>query len=202
MARPPINPLPVDWSGENPGISLKETPDGPWSCLASYFRVVVSPHGPGHAAVIMLDPTGTTGAQNVCYTDNEALARYLIDEFVAHFGAFRDNSQLASLPLIRADRWEHAGSHASSWVERIGGPGIDVTLTWHGLGEPFFVEYDPASSATGRHEMYSLFVPATSGQVRVNGQEGRGSPIPRNMGGKEITTAFLAFSETWIAAPR
>jgi hypothetical protein len=31
----------VEWSGENPGISLKATPDGPFVALASFFRVVL-----------------------------------------------------------------------------------------------------------------------------------------------------------------
>jgi hypothetical protein len=35
--------------GRNPGISLKETPDGPFVSVASFFRVVLSPHGRGHA---------------------------------------------------------------------------------------------------------------------------------------------------------
>ena len=47
MARPPVNPNPIDWSGENPGITLKATVDGETTCLVSFFRVVVSPHGVG-----------------------------------------------------------------------------------------------------------------------------------------------------------
>ena len=43
----------VEWSGENPGISLKATPDGPFVALASFFRVVLSPHGRGHALVLL-----------------------------------------------------------------------------------------------------------------------------------------------------
>ena len=51
-----VIPGEVDWSGENPGMYLRETPDGPYGALISFFRVVVSPHGPGHAAFVMLDP--------------------------------------------------------------------------------------------------------------------------------------------------
>ena len=39
----------VEWSGENPGIYLKSDPK--WavhSTMASFFRVVLSPHGRGH----------------------------------------------------------------------------------------------------------------------------------------------------------
>jgi hypothetical protein len=198
MSRPPVNPAPIDWSGENPGISLKEREDGPWTCLVSHFRVVVSPHGPGHAAVVMLDPVGSSGGPNVCYTDNEALARYLIDEFVVNFGAYRGNPMVPKLPLVNADRWWHEGDHRGGWTERIMGDGTDVTLRWTDLQTPFFVEYDTAHSATGRHEMFSLFVPGRSAEVVVNGQRPSGKPIPRDVAGRVSSTAFLAFSETWI----
>src|SRR5260221_11209032 len=40
-----VNPNRVEWSGENPGIYLKETADGPWTALALYFKVVISARG-------------------------------------------------------------------------------------------------------------------------------------------------------------
>ena len=33
-----------------------------------------------------------------------------------------------------------------------------MTLSWKALQEPFVVEYMKEQSATGRHEMFSLFV--------------------------------------------
>jgi hypothetical protein len=56
MADPILFPGTVEWSGENPGISLKETPDGPFVALASFFRVVLSPHGRGHALMLLQAP--------------------------------------------------------------------------------------------------------------------------------------------------
>ena len=76
----------VEWSGENPGISLKETPDGPFVTLASFFRVVLSPHGRGHALVLMQSPQDANppaGRANYCLHDNEKLARYLVTDFDA-----------------------------------------------------------------------------------------------------------------------
>lgn len=55
MSRTPINPHAIDWSGENPAITLKSSPDGETTCLVSFFRVVVSPHGPGHAVFVLTD---------------------------------------------------------------------------------------------------------------------------------------------------
>src|SRR5262245_60185354 len=64
----------VEWSGENPGISLKQDPNGPFVALASFFRVVLSPHGRGHALVLMQAPQDGAARTNVVLHDNEKLA--------------------------------------------------------------------------------------------------------------------------------
>ena len=71
-------------------------------------------------------------------------------------------------------------------------------LTWSELGKPFLVDYKPEHSATGKHYMASLFIPGQRAEVLVNGVRGVGKPIPRDMYGAKSTTAFLAFSETWV----
>ena len=202
MPRPPVNPREVDWSGENPGITLKESPDGATTCLVSFFRVVVSPHGTGHAVFILTDPSGRdSGAVNACFTDNEPLARYLLSDFVSHFGAWKGNPCLENLSFKPADSFTFSGDTSSAWTERVEGPGVDVTLTWRDFTAPFMVEYgNKEQSATGRHEMFSLFVPARQAEVIANGVRGRGVSGPREMFGKQSTTTFLAFSETWIKA--
>jgi hypothetical protein len=202
MARPPVNPLPVDWSGENPGITLKSAPDGETTCLVSFFRVVVSPHGPGHAAFVLTDPSlkGNEGAVNACFTDNEPLARYLLSDFIRYFGAWRDIPALADLAFVPATSFAHTGDQVSGWTEHVDGHDVDVTMTWKALREPFVVEYGKEQSATGRHEMLSLFVPAGEAEVIANGVRGEGVPGPRDIFGKESSTAFLAFSETWLKA--
>ena len=89
MADPIIFAGNVDWSGENPGISLKNEPDGPFVTLASFFRVVLSPHGRGHALVLLQSPQEArppAERANLCLTDNEPMARYLVEEFVANRG--------------------------------------------------------------------------------------------------------------------
>ena len=44
----------------------------------------------------------------------------------------------------------------------------------------------------------SVFLDADDAQILVNGERIPGKPMPRNVGGRDITSAFLAFSETWI----
>jgi hypothetical protein len=47
--------------------------------------------------------------------------------------------------------------------------------------------------------MPSLFV-GCDATIRVNGIALAGKPVPREIAGRTITTAMLAFSETWIRA--
>ncbi len=204
MPRHIINPGQVDWSGENPGLYLREDADGPFVTLVSFFRVVLSPHGKGHAAFLLQDPQGdgTDPARpNLCLTDNEPLAHYLRDGFVSRFGAFQGATGLAGARMLPG--WDFmAGGDAigvhTEWFRSAVG---QVCLTWAELGEPFMVEMPPEKSATGAHDMFSLFVDAAQGHATVNGRAVAGRAFPRAFATKkDSSTAFLAFSETWIKA--
>ena len=190
----------VEWSGENPGISLKETPDGPFVALASFFRVVLSPHGRGHALVLMQSPQDAGAAGNVCLHDNEKLARYLVSDFVSHFGAWKGLPGLRGLNYRPLDSVEASGDPASTYHETVKAGDMTARLTWSGLGKPFCFALPPDKSATGVHSMPSLFVPCQSASVTVNGKALPGKPAPRELAGHKFSTAMLAFSETWIRA--
>ena len=193
----------VEWSGENPGISLKDSPDGPFVALASFFRVVLSPHGRGHALVLLQSPneaSPTPERANVCLTDNEPLARYLISDFVSHFGSFKALPGLANLAYRPLDSVEASGDPSSTYSETVKAGDLTVSLTWSGLGEPFCFAVRPEASATGKHHMPSLFVGCDEATIIVNGRTLSGKPVPREIAGHKITTAMLAFSETWIRA--
>src|SRR5262245_4062554 len=100
MASDPLVRGTVDWSGENPGMYLKESPDGPFVTLLSFFRVVFSPHGRGVALLLLQSPQlekPPASAPNLCITDNEKLGRYLVDDFAVHFWAFRDQPGMRAL---------------------------------------------------------------------------------------------------------
>jgi len=191
----------VDWSGENPGISLKETMDGPFVALASFFRVVLSPHGRGHALVLLQSPQESAPPAtraNYCFYDNEKLARYLVADFVAHFGAWRSLPGLQSMIYRPIDGVEASGDPASTYSEIIRSDDLTVRLTWSGLGRPFCFALPPEKSATGKHFMPSVFIGCEGATIAVNNRVLAGKPVPREIAGHTITTAMLAFSETWI----
>jgi hypothetical protein len=188
----------VEWSGENPGISLKESPDGPFVTLASFFRVVLSPFGAGHALVLLQSPHGTQG--NICFNDNEKLARFLVADFVSHFGAWKGIPGLGSLTYRPLDSVAASGDPASTYSETVKSGDTTVRMTWSGLGTPFCFALPPDKSSTAKHYMPSLFVPCADASVTVNGKALPGKPVPREFAGHKLTTAMLAFSETWIRA--
>jgi hypothetical protein len=201
MAETLVFPGTVEWSGENPGISLKETPDGPFTTLASFFRVVLSPYGRGHALVLLMSPQdgNPAGDQvNVCLTDNEPLARWLVSDFVSHFGAWRGLPGLNALQYRQLDSVSAAGDATTAYAETVQAGDLEVRLEWSGLGRPFCFALAPEQSATGRHHMPTVFVGCDAATVTVNGERRPGSPVPREIAGHRISTAMLAFSETWI----
>ncbi len=190
----------VEWSGENPGIYLKARPDGPFTTLATFFRVILSPHGRGHALVLLQPPSDYTRTPNVCLTDNEPLARWLVENFVVHFAAFRGHDGLNNLVYRPLDSVASGGDPTNIYSETVKAGDLTVQLTWSGLGLPFCFANGPAASSTGRHHMPSLFIGCLDASIQVNGKRLAGSPIPREVAGRKITTAMLAFAESWVRA--
>jgi hypothetical protein len=197
MAATPINPAHVDWSGENPGLYLREGEDGPYTCLASFFRVVYSPHGPGHALVLLWDPNAEH-PHNGIYTDNDTLGAWLRDNFVAYFGAFKGNPLVATMPLKSLEGVRRGGDAVCEYAENLSAGDHKIKLVWAGLSAPYMVQLPTDRSATGVHEMFSLFLDAREGYVEVDGERARGQAAPRDYHGRKSSTAFLAFSETWV----
>ena len=84
------------------------------------------------------------------------------------------------------------------FVEMPGVQRSDVQLAWNGLGEPFCFAQRPENSSTGSHYMPSVFVGCESATITVNGRVLPGKPVAREAAGHSISTALLAFCESWI----
>jgi len=197
----PVNPNRVEWSGENPGIYLKETADGPWTALALYFKVVISPRGRGKGIVVLANPDKAAGvaANNFCITDNEKMMRWLIQDYGRHFASFKGKVGLEAMSYLPMDEADTSGDAIESYAETMNGGGKSVELRWSGLGKPYCVDVPPTQSGTGKHQMYSAFAHARSGSIIVDGQALPGKIFDRPFLGGTGRTAFLAFSETWLS---
>ncbi len=197
----PRNPGKVEWSGENPGIYLKEDPDGDWSALGIFFRVVLSPHGAGTTMIVLESPDEAAGlpdVNNICLTDNEALTEYLITDYMSKFPSFRGRVGLDAMSYREIDSITSRGDLREYRTESIISKDLEVVMTWRDLQEPFAAEVAVEASATGEHEMYSIFLEAKAAEIVVNGQAFSGQVTSRNFLGKQMSTAFMAISETWI----
>lgn len=202
MMRVPVNPGVVEWCGDNPGIYLKhDAEDEDWASLAIYFRVTYSRHGPGRVAVVLESPERAVGfpqAGNLCLNDNDALRRYLLEDFVSRFPSFRNQPGLAAMSVMTLEHSACEGDPTQCYRQTASGADVTVTMTWRKLDQPFAVEVGPERSDTGRHEMYSLFFEAQDAEITLNGRPLRGRVVDRTFLGRQMSSAFLAFSETWV----
>jgi hypothetical protein len=203
MMRQSINPGRVDWTGENPGIYLKHSADDESYCLLSlFFRVALSPYGKGHAAIVLGAPDEAKGwpdASNFIITDNQRMMRWIVDGWVARMPTFVGRAGLQHMSWLNLDSVQRQpGDLKTDYWEILRGSGITLEMHWSDMGDPIPVEVTVENSATKAHEMYSVFLEAKSAAVSVNGTQLPGSVQSRQFFGRTMSTAFLAFSETWV----
>lgn len=200
----PATPGTVDWTGENPGILLKNAA-GSFAAMALFFRVAWSPVGQGQVLLLYGTPRaveGADGAPNVMLADNLELAGFLKEQFIGRLGAFREAPAFDTLPILPARAVRSSGDPMGHrYSETVSGEGLTVELVWEELEPPKALELTPDQVGTGMHTMFTLLVPARRAQIIVNGRALPGEVGTRVQAGFETTTAFLYFSETWVIPP-
>ena len=72
-----------------------------------------------------------------------------------------------------------------------------VGLVWRDFYEPFQLD-TPAGGARNPFGVTSLFIPAKQAEVLINGKKAAGNVYPQMRGPAQSSTAFLAFSESWL----
>ena len=197
----PIHPGQVVWTGENPGILLKENPDGPFSAIALFFRIYVSPAGRGTVLLLLDSPEEKRAFPEGCNLllhDNQDLAEYLLETFILRLPAFAALPSCESLSLIPIEECRSEGDPRVRYSEIITADSLDIELVWDGLGKPTALELPPELTGGKENELYTLLIESTNPSIHINGRRLRGSPVERVQAGIKTTTAFLYFSETWI----
>jgi hypothetical protein len=71
-------------------------------------------------------------------------------------------------------------------------------LTWRDFGEPFVITVPVGSDDNRPLGWSSVFVPARSAQLTLNGNVAAGRPFPEPRAERLSSTAGLALSETWL----
>ena len=201
MSNSPIHPGKVDWTGENPGIYLKDTQEGPWVSLATFFRITYSPFGRGHGVLLLDKPNeekSLPDAMNFVITDNNEMAEYLLANFFSKFGSFMVSAGTKAVQYLPLANVYREGDTRTEYSEVIASKDYEVRMTWKNLGEPYAVDMPPEKGPTLVHEMYSLFINAPDAIIEVNGKVLSGKVVDRDFADTRKSTAFLAFSETWM----
>jgi hypothetical protein len=196
-----IRPGTVAWTGDNPFVYLKTPGEDDWSALALYFRIALSPLGPGQAMLLVQPPHLAQGGRPLCFTDNAPMAAYLLQHFAAQFGLFRPYaSQLQEAQLCEGSRFDSAGSNHALHQQTAhhSASGRHMAMRWTGLQTPFMVDVPRDKTQTGAHEMFTVFQPAAAAELHLDGQRLPGATVERDFFGTRAQSASLAFSETWL----
>ncbi len=164
--------------------------------------MVLSPYGRGHAAIVLAAPDAAKGwpdETNFIITDNPQMMRWIADGWVTKMPTFVGKAGLQHMSWLHLDSVHKTpGDLKTEYRETLRGSGVMLEMIWRDLGPPLPVEVTVENSATKEHEMYSVFLEAKAAEIVVNGTPLAGSVQNRQFFGRRMSTAFLAFSETWV----
>jgi hypothetical protein len=193
----------VIFCGENPELRLFREGTEEMVAIASYWQGSYSAYGQGQVLIVWTDPAGTglgEQARHAIYTDNPPLARFLAQTLVQHFDGFQtlgiDNLIPIPARLVRAvdprrDYRVFCYSETDT-LELSWGPVLDYRLpnTYANL-------FDRPETEI-RYDVNNVICPCGEARLWINGQQSAGQIIHFHDGTRHRSTAFLAYSETWV----
>jgi hypothetical protein len=194
----------VIFCGENPEMRLVRLDDADVEiAFASYWRCAYSPYGSGqilalHIAANALPPHAD--AMTVLLADNLPLGRALVDELVQHFPGvghipFKDiNVEPANL--------SQTGDGQNIYRVTARSAKQEIDITWEKVLDIRL----PHTLANFIHEaergtvldVSNVICPVGQGSIAINGVPVNGRVHSFHDGTMPRSTAFLAFSETWV----
>src|SRR5262245_32098945 len=184
-----INPHELILIGENSFVRLTTDHGRSASTRCSHWRVLWSPAGPGHA--LFIDSALVQGVR--IYADSVPLARFLQQEIECLLYRPFGDAGTAVLPAT----FSREGTPPGDCHEIIRTGQEDIRLSWSDFLKPFNFEAPPGFD--GRPiGCQTTFFPANAAALSVNGRKAEGNPWRLDRGGKQSTTACLAWCETWF----
>ena len=188
-----VDPNRLILTGENPFIRLSGTDGGPITTNASFWRILISPAGPGH--VLYLKSELTENKWRI-YSDNIAMARWLQATVQ---GMLNPETADQSIPVTDA-QFSKNGDARDFWTERAVSHDEEIALTWHDIGEPLLIHTHPGPRPASKYGVCTVLMPALGARVTINGVQAKGRPFPTQRDGRPFSTCALAFSESWTEA--
>ena len=188
-----LDPNRLILTGENPFIRLGETEGGPQSTNASFWRILISPAGPGH--VLYLKSELTQDRWQI-YADNIAMARWLQKTVQGML-----NAETADLSIPVTDAvFSRSGDARDFWTETLVTTEDEIALTWYDIGEPLLIHTEPGPPPARPYGVCTVLIPALGARLTRNGEQATGRPFATQREGRPFSTCALAFSESWTEA--
>ncbi len=187
------DPNHVVLTGENPFIRLSETDGGPTTTSASFWRIILSPAGPGH---VLYMKSELNQERWRIYSDNIAMARWLQSTVQ---GMLNPETADLGIPVIDAD-FSRSGDVRDFWTETLVTHEEEIELTWYDLGEPLLIHTQPNAVPGRPYGVCTILIPALGARLTRNGVQASGHPFATQREGRPFSTCALAFSESWTEA--
>src|ERR1700679_868899 len=185
-----LDPNGLILTGENPFIRLSDTDGGAISTNASFWRILISPAGPGHVLYLKSE---LTQSRWKIYSDNIAVARWLQQTVQGML-----NEELADTSIAVTDAvFDKSGDARDFWTERAVSHDEEVSLTWDDVGEPLLIHTEPGAPPARPYGVCTVLITALGARVAGYGEQAKGTPLPTTRDGKPFSTSALAFSESW-----
>jgi hypothetical protein len=189
-----VDPNRVYLVGENCILRLQHEQDGVDEATCSFWRVLVSPQGPGHALFARAE---ILSGEVRIYSDNGALVRWLQTFELLMRPYFADKAT----PITQA-QFHRKRETAQSYCEVVISEHCTLHLQWDDLGAPFMTRLEPNNEFVGIWSVYSCLVPARSARFEADGLRATGRAFPDTVAGHLTSTSFLALGETWLYPDR
>jgi hypothetical protein len=189
-------------TGENPGIRLLDKEGGTVLTAVSYWRLIWSPAGPGHIAFVTTGDGKSPGDLRLAFVDNRKLYDFLTREITTitdpTFAARPYTIIQAKFVDSGQGTFSPSGDSMSERKVTFKAPRYNVALVWRDFYEPFQVDSPANSGGRNPFGVTSLFIPAKAADVIINGKKAVGNVYPQMRGPVQSSSAFLAFSESWV----
>jgi hypothetical protein len=189
-------------TGENPGIRLFDKEGGTILTAISYWRLIWSPAGPGHIAFVTTGDGKSPGDLRLAFVDNRKLYDFLTKEITTILDPTFTQRPFTVVEAKFKDPGQGTFSDSGdSMKERrvtFKAPNYSVVLVWRDFYEPFQIDTPANSGGRNPFGVTSLFIPAKSVDVIINGKKATGNVYPQKRGPAQSSSAFLAFSESWV----
>jgi hypothetical protein len=197
----------VIFCGENPELRLvrPENKDAEIA-FASYWHCTYSPYGSGQFLALHIEPNvleNNPAALTILAADNLPLGRALADELVRHF------PDVGHIPFtetkVETATLSHSSDGQKSYRVECRSAQYHINLAWEDVLDvrlpKTYADFITEAERGTMLDVSNVICPVGSGSITINGAAVNGRVHSFHDGTIPRSTAFLAFSETWVRHP-